>query len=81
LPTLAMASWVTFAVLGDPSRSGRAPVPVPGVARLGLEWALFGLAAYGLWSTGSRAAAETLLTAAALHYALAWDRLVWLLRH
>ena len=80
LPLGAVALWVTFNVPGDPSRGGGAPVPVRGAVRLGVEWGLFGLAAYDLWSTDSRAAAETLLTAAAIHYALAWDRLVWLLR-
>lgn len=77
----AAGLWGIFAVPGDPSRSGQAPVPVPGPVRLALEFGLIGLAAYGVWSAGSRAAAETLLTAAGLHYALAWDRIAWLLRH
>ncbi len=81
LPMVAAAAWGIFATPQDPSRSGRAPVPVPGSVRLILELVLFGLAAYGIWTSGSRAAAETLLTAVGLHYALAWDRLVWLLRH
>src|ERR1019366_7635457 len=33
--------WGTFAVRGDPSRSGRAPVPVPGWLRIALEMAVF----------------------------------------
>ena len=41
LPAIAAAAWVTFAVPGDPSRSGRAPVPVPGWVRLLLELAVF----------------------------------------
>jgi hypothetical protein len=80
-PVLAAAIWGVFAVPGDPSRGGRAPRPVPGVVRLTLEWALFGLAAYGLWSSDARAAAETLLTATAIHYALDWERIRWLIRH
>lgn len=61
--------------------SPRARVAVPGALRLTVEVALFGLAAYGIWSSGSRAAAETLLTAVGLHYLLGWERIVWLLRH
>lgn len=77
----AATAWGIFAVPDDPSRSRRAPVPVPGALRLVLELGLIGLAAYGVWAAGSRAAGETLLTAAGLHYALTWDRIAWLLRH
>jgi hypothetical protein len=47
LPLLAMVLWGTFRVDGDP---GTAPVPVPGLLRLVLELAEFGLAAW-CWST------------------------------
>ncbi|MGB1276717.1 MAG: YrdB family protein, partial [Nannocystaceae bacterium] len=40
-PLVFMALWGTFAVPEDPSRSGGAPVPIPGVLRLCLELALF----------------------------------------
>jgi hypothetical protein len=73
------ALWGLFGTPGDPSR-GRAPVAVPGWARLLLELALIGVAAYCLWTAWSRAAAETLLTAFAVHYALTWERSRWLLR-
>ncbi len=74
LPAVGAILWGLFV-------SPRARVAVPGPLRLTVEVALFGLAAYGIWTSGSRAAAETLLTAVGLHYVLAWDRLVWLLRH
>jgi hypothetical protein len=32
-PLIAAALWGTFAVPDDPSRSGKAPVPIPGVLR------------------------------------------------
>ena len=35
---LSMTLWTVFAVPDDPSRSGNAPVPVPGALRLALEW-------------------------------------------
>jgi hypothetical protein len=41
IPVAIMLAWATFAVKGDPSRSGSAPVPVPGVIRLGIEVAVF----------------------------------------
>ncbi len=74
LPAAAATLW-GFVV------SPRARVNVPGPLRLTVEVALFGLAAYGIWTSGSRAAAETLLTAVGLHYVLGWDRIAWLLRH
>ena len=38
----AFAVWGVFNVPGDESRSGEAPVPVPGWLRLGIELAYFG---------------------------------------
>ncbi len=49
LPLLFMVLWGTFAVPGDPSRSGSAPVSTPGAVRLGLELCLFGAAFVLLW--------------------------------
>ena len=37
VPLLLAVVWGTFAVPSDPSRSGRAPIPVPGVVRLLIE--------------------------------------------
>ncbi len=76
----AGVAWGIPAVPGDPSRRSRVVVPVPGLVRLGLEGVLVGLAAYGVWTSGGRAAAETLLTAAGFHYLLNWERVRWLLR-
>jgi hypothetical protein len=39
LVILAAVIWGTFAVPDDPSRSGNAPVPVPGALRLVIELA------------------------------------------
>jgi hypothetical protein len=73
------AIWGIFGTPGDPSR-GRAIVEIPGWTRLLLEAGLIGLCAYGVWTSWSRAASETLLTALALHYAVTWERSRWLLR-
>lgn len=80
LPLAAAVSWGTFAVLNDPSRSGRAPVPVPGAVRLVLELVvLFGGAA-GFYLAGHAAAGIVMALLIALSYAFSWDRLGWLLR-
>jgi drug/metabolite transporter (DMT)-like permease len=79
LPLLAAASWGIFAVPGDRSRSGDAPVPVPGVVRLILELALFGLAAWALYDAGNPVLAFVLAGVTLVHYALSYDRVAWLL--
>jgi Protein of unknown function (DUF2568) len=79
LTVIAAALWGIFRAPGE--EGGGAFVPVPGWLRLALEAALIGLAAYGVWTSGSRAAAETLLTAFALHYAVTWERAAWLVRN
>ena len=49
VPFLGAVVWGVFAVPGDESRSGQAPVPVPGAVRLIIELAFFGLAVLLLW--------------------------------
>lgn len=76
LPVLGGSIWAVFRTPGD--GAGRALMPVPGPVRLVIELSLIGIAAYGVWMAGSRAAAETLLTAWGLHYAVAWEYVRWL---
>jgi len=73
------AIWAVFGVAGEVGR-GKPVVAVPGWFRFALEIAIFGISAYGIWVSWSRAAAETFLTVAALHYAVTWERSRWLLR-
>jgi len=49
IPLVAAVVWGTFAVLEDPSRSGKAPVPVSGLLRLIIELTFFALASYALF--------------------------------
>lgn len=79
LPLLFMVLWGVFAVPDDPSRSGSAPVPVPGAVRLALELALFGSAAFALSRVGHPTLAIVLGTTVVLHYLASWDRIRWLL--
>lgn len=79
-PVIAAALWATFAVPDDPSRSGRAPVPIPGVLRLVLELSLFGFAVWALYDAGSPILALIMASVTIVHYALSYDRVAWLIR-
>ena len=78
LPVAAMAAWGTFNVPGDRSRSGEAPVPVPGVVRLLVEIDVFGVAVIVVWFANPTFALA-LLVGVIIHYALSIDRIKWLL--
>jgi hypothetical protein len=80
VPLAAACVWGVFAVPGDPSRSGRAPVPVPGAVRLCLELAFFTFGAWTLSRTGRPAWGLSLAAVTVLHYALSYDRVRWLLQ-
>lgn len=78
LPLLAAVLWGTFAVPNDPSRSGQAPVPIPGIIRLLLELAIFATAVILLILSQQRTFALALAVVVLLHYALSYDRILWL---
>jgi hypothetical protein len=80
LPLLAACAWGVFAVPHDPSRSGRAPVPVPGLLRLVLELAFFGLSTWALSRAGQPRLAFLLGGLCIVHYVLSYDRIGWLLQ-
>jgi hypothetical protein len=80
VPLAAAALWGIFAVPGDPSRSGSAPVAVPGALRLGIEATFFAFAVWALYQLGTIALALTMAAALAVHYAVSYKRLAWLLR-
>ena len=80
LPVAAAVIWGTFAVPNDPSRSGRAPVPVPGVVRLGIELATFGFGAWALYDTGSTTLSLIFAAIVVVHYLASYDRVAWLFR-
>lgn len=79
-PLIAAILWGTFAVPDDPSRSGKAPVPVPGWLRLILELALFAVATWALFAVDAAVLGWIVGIVTAIHYALSYDRLRWLLR-
>jgi hypothetical protein len=80
IPVAAAFLWGTFAVPNDPSRSGKAPVPIPGALRLALELAFFGFAAWALYSAGATLFSLIFGAIILLHYAISYDRLAWLIK-
>ena len=79
IPLLAATAWGIFNVKGDPSRSGKAPVPVPGIVRLLLELVYFGAATWAL-STLSPTYGWIFGMVTLLHYLFSHDRILWLLQ-
>ncbi|MEP1207387.1 MAG: DUF2568 domain-containing protein [Rhizobiaceae bacterium] len=77
---VAATLWGVFAVPGDPSRSGRAPVPVPGAVRLVLELVVL-LGGAGGWHLGGFTLVAGVLAALVIaHYLMSRERILWLLR-
>jgi len=75
-----MTLWGVFAVPGDPSRSGSAPLPVSGLVRLGLELIILLGGCVALQLAGYGFAGSGLIALVLLHYSLSHDRIGWLLQ-
>lgn len=78
-PLIAAVIWGTFNVSGDPSRSGAAPVPVPGIVRLLIELLILGLGAVALYSFNP-SYGWVFGIFMLVHYLLSYDRIAWLLQ-
>lgn len=79
IPLLLAVAWGVFAVPDDPSRSGKAPIPVPGPLRLLFELAFFALAVWALYAIGQTNLGWIFGVVVAFHYILSYDRIRWLL--
>ena len=79
IPVVAAVLWGVFAVPGDPSRSGAAPIPVSGVLRLTLEAAAFGVGILALADSGFTRSGVAFGMVVTIHYAVSYDRITWLL--
>ncbi|MGX9143523.1 YrdB family protein [Mesorhizobium sp. 128a] len=80
LPLIAAVLWGTFAVPNDPSRSGRAPVPVPGALRLVLELVILFGGGAGFHLAGYTTISIVVVALIVISYAFSLDRLGWLLK-
>jgi hypothetical protein len=76
--TASLLAWGVFNVPGDPSRSGQAPVRVPGAVRLAIETAVFAAGSFGLWRTAQPAWALGFAGVTLLHYIATWRRVRWI---
>jgi hypothetical protein len=80
IPILAALVWGIFAVPDDPSRSGKAPVPIPGTLRLVLELLIFGAGCWAVYDMGFQALGWIAGFIVLVHYGVSYDRIKWLLR-
>jgi len=80
LPLLAASIWGTFAVPEDPSRSGKAPVPVSGMLRLMIELLIFAIAIWSLCDLTLFVYAWILSVLVLAHYVFSYDRIKWRLK-
>lgn len=81
IPLILATIWGTFAVPGDPSRSGSAPVPIPGIIRLILELGFFTFAVWSLHQIGYIRPGFVFGIIVVLHYVVSYDRIIWLVRN
>lgn len=80
IPLVAAAVWGIFAVPNDPSRSGKAPVPVYGIIRLIIEFFFFGFAVFCAHQAGYSRLSMFFGGSIVLHYAISFKRICWLLK-
>ncbi len=78
-PLVAAVVWGVFNVPGDPSRSGAAPVQVPGGVRLALELGVLAAGSAGFLLRGERLIGVGLSVLVVVHYVASVRRLEWLL--
>ena len=79
-PVGAAAVWGVFNVLDDPSRSGAAPIEVPGSVRLAIELGVLGGGATAVAVVGRPKIAIGFAVLIATQYATSWSRVRWLVQ-
>ncbi|MHA4809821.1 YrdB family protein [Flavitalea flava] len=78
LPLSAAALWGIFRIADDPRP---APVEIPGMLRLLLEWILFGFAVWALHDLGHTLLSWIMAVILVLHYIVSYDRTWVMLRN
>ncbi len=79
IPIGAAILWGVFAVPNDPSRSGNAPVPIPGLLRLILEFFIFASAIWSFVYLNLSIYALIFAVLLLVHYITSYRRVRWLL--
>ncbi len=77
LPFAAATIWGIFRVPNDP---GPATVAVPGLVRLLTEAVFFGLAVWALHDLKAEKWSWAMLAILLIHYAVSYDRIIWMLK-
>ncbi|WP_428328477.1 YrdB family protein [Mucilaginibacter sp.] len=70
-PLMAAALWGIFRIANDPKP---APVEIPGMLRLILEWSLFTLSVFALYRTGYLKLGLIMAIVVKIHYMVSYDR-------
>lgn len=78
LPVTAATLWGVFRIPNDPKP---APLEVPGIVRLLLEWLLLGCAVLALFSLGYFTLSLVMAIIVKLHYVVSYDRTWAMLRN
>lgn len=81
IPMMMSAIWGVFNVKGDPSRSGNAPVVVPGLLRLLIELIFFAFGAWTLIAAGHTSFGQVFIVIVIIHYLASFNRVSWLLKN
>jgi hypothetical protein len=81
LPLIMAFLWGAFRTPNEPHHPTHPVRAVPGWARLLIEAFVFGGGAWGLFSTGATTLGWLYALVLLVHYALSYDRVLWLLRH
>jgi len=80
IPFSLAVVWGVFNVPNDPSRSGNAPVVVPGLIRLILELVVFGFGVFCLHSVDFTMEAFIYSLFIMGHYLFSYNRILWLIK-
>jgi len=80
LPLAIGAVWGCFNVPNDPSRSGGAVIPIPGLFRLALELVIFGTGVWFLYRSNLVTCSWLFAIIVGLHYVASHDRVTWMLK-
>lgn len=81
IPIAVTALWGTFTVPNDPSRSGKAPIAIPGILRLVIELLIFSFAIWALYDLGYIKLSWIVGLGVLIHYIISYDRILWLYKH
>jgi hypothetical protein len=78
-PIILASIWGVFNVQNDPSRSGKALIPISGITRIILEIGIFAIAIWTLYKIGFIKLVMVYGVFVIAHYVLSYDRIKWLI--